>query len=320
MMANFLLLFITLCFRFINEPVIIIIFMAVMGFAQNPQPGILDSWILKKFEGREGEYGFIRSWASLGFALFALFYGQIIDLVGWNIIFVFSTLFFIASLVVSYFKEDVSKKDFKKAPSVSKDAIFQLIGNSQYRYILLIGFVMNLATSSVFIFLPLIISSVGGTSKHLGAALFTSVIAEVPTFILSKRILLRFRPKTVLMISSSISIILFTLLFFAKTPATIIIVTSIEGFAFGSYLSSVRRFVNRVSPLDLRTTDQTVYDGVCTGLTGVIAGIVSGFLLQNYGVPMLLGMCMTLSITGIIILSSWKAVKDDEKYIADIAV
>jgi MFS transporter, PPP family, 3-phenylpropionic acid transporter len=301
--ANFLLLFITLCFQFIKNPVIIIVMMASMGFLQNPQPGILDSWILKKFVGREGEYGVIRAWASFGFAVFAFFYGQIIEHFGWNVIFIFTTLFFLLTLIVSFITEDIPKKDKHSVyQKPSSGAVKELLKNSNYLFIITVGFIISFSSYTVMIFLPLIISAVGGSSSNYGIALFAAVITEVPTLMLSKHILKRINPKTAMIFAAIISIIQFTCLMFASTPAIVIAVSALQGFSYGTYLSSVRRHVSSIAPKQLYTTAQTLFDGVCTGLTGVISGVVSGYVLQAYGVKRLLLICLILTSTGLILL------------------
>ena len=81
----FVLLLYYLIYIFSDNFLMVNIFYPLLGFVIVPQASNLDSWILKCFAHRPQVYGPARGWASAGFAVFMLVYGNLINSWGYKI-------------------------------------------------------------------------------------------------------------------------------------------------------------------------------------------------------------------------------------------
>ena len=299
-LANFMIGVIVLLFLIAKSPLFILSLMGLLGFAQIPQPAILDTWILKKMPGREQEYGSIRLWASIGFALSALVFGRLIDRFGYPTMFISALFFLVLSLILSWMIPDIKEKITEREGL--KKAYKELLTRKTYLFFICICFTIGLAARTTHTLLPLIIEKVNGHAGHLGLALFITGIAEIPMLIASRKFGKRFKSLNLILLSCFFYLVQFIFLFLAKSPLLIFFAMIFQGLAFGNYLPSVRLFVYENAPKNLRTTTQTLTDGISSSLTGVIGSAVGGVIIQNFGVHTMVIICIFLIASVIIVL------------------
>ncbi|HBR02166.1 MAG TPA: hypothetical protein DD738_06120 [Ruminiclostridium sp.] len=282
MVANLIILASILSFLVIRSTLWVWVMMFVLGFAQIPQPSILDTWILKKLPGKEEEYGHIRLWASLGFAVSALIFGLLIRQFGFTVMFIAASFFISITLLVSFRLEDASE-DLRSGKNLKK-SFKTLFTNRRYIFFIAVCFIIGLAFRTVHLLLPLILDNVKGTSWDLGLAYFFGVITEIPMFLASKKLSKKYRSNILFLLSVLLFILHFVLLILAKSPFMVITAMFAQGLAFGNYLPAIRLFVNENAPDDLRTSAQTFADAICSSLTGVIGSAAGGIIIERHGV------------------------------------
>jgi len=292
--ANVMIAIVILSFLLFKGTTATLLLMGLLGFAQIPQPSILDTWILKKLPNREKEYGSIRLWASIGFALFALGFGTIINLLGFAVLFIAPTVFIMASLILAWTLEDIDRRDGGAGSMRLKSAFKELAANKGFLYFIAVCFTIGLAARTTHLLLPLIIEAVEGTSFHLGLALFITGVAEIPMLLLSKRLSKRFKPQSLVLLSVLCYGVQFALLFHANSLFLVFVAMAFQGLAFGNLLPSVRLFVYKETPESLRTTAQTITDAIYSSLAGVIGSAVGGIIIQKSGLPTLIMVCLGL--------------------------
>ena len=79
---------------------LILIMTALIGFIWSPQQSILDSWILETSPNIAINYGFMRAWGSIGYAVFVTIYGLVIENFGWTIHFLNYGIFVLIFLII----------------------------------------------------------------------------------------------------------------------------------------------------------------------------------------------------------------------------
>lgn len=298
--ANIMILAVILSFLFIRSTIWVLVLMFLLGFAQVPQPSILDTWILKKLPGKEEEYGHIRLWASAGFAVSALTFGFMIRQFGFNIMFIAATFFILLTLFVTTRLADASEDN--KTHEGLKKSFKALFTNKRYLFFISVCFIIGLAYRTAHLLLPLIIDHVKGTSWDLGLAYFFGVITEIPMLLASKKLSKKYKSNILILFSVVLYMIQFALLIIAKSPFMVLVAMFAQGLAFGNYLPSIRLFVYENAPENLRTSAQTFADAICSSLSGVIGSAVGGIIIENYSVTAVLMIGMGLLVLALIIL------------------
>lgn len=298
-LANILIWAAVMSFLFLNSPLPIIMMMFILGFSQVPQPSILDTWILKKLPDKEEEYGHIRLWASVGFGIFALIFGWIINKSGFKTMFIATTFFIAITLFFAFRSEDADEGRDKISLKKSFKALFT---NRKYLFFILICFIIGLAFRTTHLLLPLIIDSVKGNSGHLGFAYFIGLMAEIPVLIASKKFAKQFKSLTLIAFSGILFLIHFIILYLAQNAFLVIVSMIAQGLAFGNYLPSVRLFVFENAPKELRTSAQTFQDAITSCLTAAIGSAAGGVIIQNYGIRTVLFIGMGLLVLAVSII------------------
>ncbi len=102
---------------------LILLATAIIGFFWAPQQSILDSWILKSSEKLAHNYGFMRAWGSLGFAIVVVIFGKALDIFGWGILFVAHAILLIITAIIAFYIHDAPH--YNEKPSNKNNIIDQ---------------------------------------------------------------------------------------------------------------------------------------------------------------------------------------------------
>ena len=302
MAANLLIGLTTLAFIPFRHPLIIFCLKALLGFAQVPQPAILDTWVLRSLKDQEKQYGHIRMWASLGFGLFAFLFGRLLEFTGFSALFIASSIFIGLTLFMSSLTGDVPRDNSGNKKDGLLKSFKKLIRERRYRFFIGVCFLIGLSARTVHLLLPLLVEKAGGTSRDLGLALFFGIITEIPMLLLSKRLAARFNSRVLIGLSVLLYLGQLGFLLFASSPFFIYVAMVLQGLAFGNYLPSFRLLIYESSPEELRTSAQTLGDSLCSSLTAVIGTAAGGFVIESHGVtPVLIGGLVLLGIALILL-------------------
>ncbi|MFW5998673.1 MAG: MFS transporter [Halanaerobiaceae bacterium] len=284
--------------------ILIIIFSALIEFFWSPQQSILDSWILETSTELSENYGFMRAWGSIGFAIFVSFSGNIIEKWGWNVHFISYGIFILIAVLVASFIKDESYSNISFHQDNDRDTRhpINLLKNKKYVLLLTITIFIFIPIQIIFIYLAPIIRSVGGTARHLGYTLFFNALSEAPIFFVGKFILNKFKIKTLLLISATFYLIRIIIAASVTNPIFFIFFGIFQSLSFGIYLISVRNYVNKIAPETLKTTAQSIVLMVAFGLGGIISSLLGGYLIDTFGMNIMFTFCIIMSSFAIILL------------------
>lgn len=142
-------------------------------------------------------------------------------------------------------------------------------------------------------FMPLLMSELGGSHRHVGSASAVMALSEVPFMIFSAVLLRRFRDSKVIGVAC---------LFFAlrvgshlvfRTPEGLVAGHALQGLSFGLFMPAAVALCTRITRPSHRTRVLALLNIVIFGVGDVISGIVGGWLIDLYGVR---GMYAVISI------------------------
>ncbi|WP_141677943.1 MFS transporter [Orenia metallireducens] len=81
--------------------------------------------------------------------------------------------------------------------------------------------------------------NVGGTTSHQGLALFFIAISEMPMLFLSKKFIIKYKYRVILLFSAIFYIIRLTLLSLATSPIMIIGIGMLQALSFAVFLPTI---------------------------------------------------------------------------------
>jgi len=305
----------------------------IVGFLWEPQQSVLDSWILETSAHTAHNYGFMRAWGSIGFAIIVTVFGQIIERFGWRVHFLaYGIIAFIVVIIAfniqdnSYSElqqkkesemETKNKKQNKNIspedmePAAAKEVevesedknIMRLFKNSDYIFILFITLMIFIPNQMLFVYLAPIIKSVGGNSTDLGYTLFFNALSEAPIFFVAKYFLEKYKTNSLLLFSAFFYLLRFIIAAAATSPVYFLFFGMLQSLSFGVFLVTVRYYVKLVAPAGLKTTAQSIAMMSAFGAAGIIGSLLGGFLIDNYGMAVMFRVGIILAAAAVLILT-----------------
>ena len=291
----------------------ITLFAALVSFTLQALAPIIDAWTMHYRALVPGvNYGLSRAVGSVGFAVTVAIAGRLYDRFGLRLMF---PAYAVAALIAAVFVA-VNGRAYRAAmrriapahgaqrarPTASVAQSLHQLLRPQVGVFLIICLAAFSAFRAAQIFLPLLISEVGGTNTDLGFALSVMAISEVPFLVLFALVLRRLRDTDVVLIALALFVVRIATHVFAATPAFVIAIQALQGISFGLFLPASVHYMNRVAPPGTKTLAQTVA-AVCTfGLGSTVGSAAGGYLVERLGVR---GMYTVASIVMILTVAAY---------------
>ncbi|WP_125138116.1 MFS transporter [Petrocella atlantisensis] len=280
--ALFLLILFVIGFGFAAKHLFpMIMVMSLIGFVWLPLESLLDSWILSTKGLDSSLYGFMRAGASFGFAIMTLFFGGFVIKYGYDII-VYAYVITAGFLWIMAF---LTKTETIKEPH-TKEKIYvkSLLKNKAYIAILIYSMLLFITHMGVNNFYIYIFKNVGGNASHIGISAAFAAFTEIFGFIYARRIISKIAPLKIFLIVGVITFFRVYLLTIATTPTQAILTAILQGVGFSLFLASFKLYVVKITPTRLLASAQTIAAGVTFGLSSIVASLLGGFLIDDFGI------------------------------------
>lgn len=272
--------------------------MILLFFFQSPMLSQTNSLILGYIEHTNKKFSTYRLWGTLGWTLIALLAGLVIDAVGQRgISLVFSCMIILAigsGLLLP------THKIVTNTPKIKPSDIGRTLQNKYFITFVLCGLLVSIPNAINGIFMPLFISDLGGSRLQVGGAVFLSTIFEILAFIILDRFLKN--KLTYLMACLTIVSLLFVLrwelMSAATSPMQIIFIQILHAVTFGGFFYVGTRLTALFLPIPFRSAGQAIYTLALSGIAGIMAGIMGGWLFQNFGPNLMYRFGSSLTIIG----------------------
>jgi predicted MFS family arabinose efflux permease len=300
----------------------------IVGFLWEPQQSVLDSWILETSSHTAHNYGFMRAWGSIGFAIIVTVFGQVIERYGWDVHFLSYGIIIFMIIIIAFNIEDNSYQELQKEDGLEqlKDAeievddlklkalkeagaevkdknIMQLFKNKDYLFILFITLLIFIPNHMIFVYLAPIIKSVGGDSTDLGYMFFFNALSEAPIFFVAKYFLQRYKTNSLLLFSAFFYLVRFIIVAAANSPTYFLFFGMLQSLSFGVFLVTVRYYVKLIAPAALKTTAQSIAMMSAFGAAGIIGSLLGGYLIDNFGMAVMFNVVIALASAAVLILA-----------------
>lgn len=272
-----------------------LLFGLIIIFAGCMYPFINSSPFYYENNGIETNYGISRGFGSLTFTVFSLIIGFCLVRANTMILLLFtiaSSFLIIITifLLPDYGMETKSKSKFE-GNILRKYPIFTLM---------LIALVLFMIFQNMFeCYMINILENIGGNVADVGVSNSISAILELPIMFFFIKILDKASAKKLMIVASVFYIFRAVLIFFAANPMDIYISQILQMFSFAIIIPASVHLTNDMLGEENQYEGQAFLGATVTvGL--IFANFIGGNVLQNYGVGLLCGLLILLTVFGFI--------------------
>ena len=268
----------------INYVPVIVFMVFIFSFFYCGIVPLSDRFALEFAHTHNVNYGSMRLWGSIGFAVSTLVIGYITDFFGLRIIFyLYSIIMLISCLTVAKFPlGQVTKKLSKE--STFKSDLFKILIMPQFIFLVLISmfsFSTLLANNS---YLGLYMINNGSTLTIIGTLFFVSAISEVPFMLASKTIIEKVGVVNVLFVSILATSLRWFVYFLEPNIFILYGATLLQGIGFGLMQPCIMHYLKEIVPNTIVTTAITIVSSIGFGFGNWFCSFLGGFILKNHSI------------------------------------
>ncbi len=277
---------------------IITIFYAVF---RAPVISFMEAFSMDILGRKKTSYGKVRAWGTASFVAVVILMGRLTHIYSVNII----IPLILGGLVLQSFGTllmPVVKRDRpQEKPPISTLARKKLV------VFLVCGFLMLVSHGTYYGFFSIHLENLGFGTMFIGFAWALASIAEITVMIGSTRLFDRFSLENVLVFSFFVACIRWILLFFAVSPAMILLAQLLHAVTYGAFHMASILYIDRVSPEGAKTIGQALNNSVSFGLGMMIGVFVNGYFFDMVGsTPLFIGSAVVAAVGGLIL---WPVLK-----------
>lgn len=250
-----------------------------LGIAACAFGPLADGLIARMASRRQLEFGRMRLWGSVSFAVLSLAFGWLWSNLGYgSMLFLTGALMMLMTPFALLLEADRSDletpseaRGLTRPPKIWNTGLYVLLGVN-----LLIGFALGFVGP----FLGLRMKDLGGGALEVGALYAISALSEFPAMRFERRIAARIGDAGVLIVSSAMFAGAYLGYALAPNAGTMLGFAVIQGTAFGLFfVASVRTIDSRAGAL--LGTMQSWRNALAFGIAPLIAGPIGGWVTQS---------------------------------------
>lgn len=276
----------------------IITAMLVFFFFQTPMFSQSNTLILNTIEQTNLKFGSFRIWGSLGWSVLAFSAGPIINKIGIDNLWILYSSILLIALLLAF---SLPRGKVEGVQSIQKGGYSkELFANKYFLVFVVLGVLISVPNSINQTFSSLYIYELGGSAVLVGGSIFLSAIFEIPVFLLLDRYLSR-KTRTmfaILIIVSILFAIRWFLMSFAVSPMQIAFIQMLNSVTFGGYYYIGTTLTAYLIPVNLRASGQAVFALTWGGVSGLVAGLVGGWMFEVIGASSMYAINGTITLFG----------------------
>ncbi|WP_165999926.1 MFS transporter [Bacillus sp. Cs-700] len=295
--------------------VFILISAAIFYVFMSPTGALGDSLAVKTAASVNKNFGSIRTWGSIGFAVSTLIVGQFFSFFGISTILIPFMFMIVIAFLTAMRVSDVKTRN---KPVTVFDAV--RIGKNS-KFLLFLGTILFLtiphrANDS---FIGLYLTELGGNESQIGLAWFVAVSSEAVIFATSHYWFRRFNEIVFIMIAGVIYAVRWFGLAYIGGPVAVILLQVFHGVTFGIFYVAAFQYVTKLVPEHLQATGHLLFISVFFGLSGILGSLFGGLIFERSSGATLYAVMGCLTLVGCVALLFYHIVerrkmKTDESY------
>ena len=257
----------------------------VMYFFFHPSNMMMELWLVRVNDHPKLKipYGSVRSWASIGYALFSLAFVPILQAAPLRTIYYFFAVFAAVSILLASrvpgesegTKQKQERQRFRDMPFRSR-LDYWIIGHIIFEVLYQIPFGWRVT------YMVYAVKEFGLDSSVYGALMFAAGICEVPMLLLIKKISHRTGWAWLLLISALILTVEYSLYALGHSVFILFAAQLLRGFSYALYVASRYQYLHRLAPEGLEASTQALVNSI-SAVVNFVAAAAGGFLLEACG-------------------------------------
>ena len=244
---------------------------------------LADHSVLVNLGKEKSNYGSIRLWGSIGIGIMAIITGWLVERSSLKVIFPLYAIFIIFAAI--------SALALPRPPKIKIESYWkkagQFLKDPRWRKFLiaclLSGFSHLFLGNYIFVF----ISDIGGKESFIGFAFFLAAVTNVITYHIMARLLKQWSAPRIILYSNILMVVRMLIAMMVRSQEMSIIVQLLDGPTWATMWSAGVHYASDIAPRGLGASAQALYNGIFTGLGGIISAILGGFIYARWGASIL---------------------------------
>ncbi len=254
--------------------------MLLLSFCLNAVLPQLEVLTLNYLYRREGEYGVIRLWGSIGFVLAVLVLGPILDRTG-----LAPVPWIIAGIMLAMGLVSLSVPDAPRHPSHSEsvEGLLRVLKRPEVMALMAACFLSQFSFAPYYGFFSLYLEQYQYSKTSIGILWSVGVIAEVGVFIYMSRLLGRFGSRSLMLWALALTAVRWTMqVMFINIMPVLLVVQCLHLASFGIYHAVAVHLIHQMFRGRLQGRGQALYSAVSFGAGGALGSLLSGHLWEEF--------------------------------------
>ena len=281
-------------FPFLKTLIPIIVLVFLFSLFSAPTISFADSATMTMLAEEKAMYGRVRLGGTVGWGVFAVLAGVIIQSYGIKWAFWGYALIMLLAFIVS------QKFTFgKRVENVSLGGdIRKVLSNRRWIFFLCLAFVGGVAFTAINIFLSPYLEELGASRSTMGIALTISTVGELPVLFFANRLLKRFGAYGLFGLGMTMTGLRLLLYAWLNFPAGILIFQLLNGMTFPIVWVAGVSYANENAPEGMKATAQGLLGAMVYGFGAAAGGLAGGLMIESIG-----GQWMYLIIGSLVLIS-----------------
>ncbi|WP_273130706.1 MFS transporter [Bacillus weihaiensis] len=298
-------------FSFLGHYYMIIIIATLLAITQSALVPLSDSIAVNYAQKTNVQYGSIRLWGAVGFALAVLVMGWVSDVTNLVVIFYgFGLTLFIATL----FAWRLPKENQTLKVSL-KEGFRELVNVPRYFVFLFVAFLVLGPIFANNIYFGILIAEVGGGLTGIGIAFLLAAGSEAPFMKLANKMISKLGLMNIVILATIVSACRW-FLYYIDPPLSIIYLSTIaQGFSVGLFIPAAIQYVRDLAPKKVGATAISLYTAIGNGLGNWFCTFVGGLILESLSIMHVYLFFGILTSMAIVVLL-WFKLSEQKGYVA----
>ncbi|GBF11244.1 MFS transporter [Tepidibacillus sp. HK-1] len=294
--------FVALIFPYNQSYAIFILLNAALSLFQSAVVPISDNISMNFVHNYGGNYGDIRLWGAIGFAVAVWVAGTLSDLLDIQIIFYLYALFLgMAALITFNIPNETGQVSIQLFQGIR-----DLLKIPKFLIFLLGTFLLFGSINANNTYFGLFFKEIGGSMSGFGLAFLLAAGSEAPLMRVSGFLIRKFGLLPILLFSALVTTGRWLFYSFSPSVSWVLATTFVQGFSVGLYVPTAAQFVREISPKEMQVTAMSLYGSFGLGLGSMAVTMMGGWISEHYGMMnTYLFMAGTAFVGFFVFLSIW---------------
>ena len=260
--------------------VLALITVIVFYFFFSPVASLSDSATIAMLGADKAMYGRVRIGGTIGWGLFALIAGAMINNYGLKLAF-WGFAFF--SLINLFIAQKLTYDEATGHGSLSGGGVRFFLTSRRWQLFLVSSFLGGLGAFSVASFLAPYMAGLGANESQIGFAIMIATLTELPVFFFGNRLLRRFAAQKLFSFSLLLMGVRSLCYALVNTTSAVIVVQIFGGLIFPAMWLAGVAYADEHAPAGLKSTAQGLFGAMSFGFGAAVGGFLGGLLLESVG-------------------------------------